>query len=125
MELFKIMKNNYKFRVGEEVRLNVDVKDAYGETYLSRNTNIKIEDVDPKKEGYEYGIPHGFYVGEQYLEKLPNAKWQILLLEMNSVENALDKFIKISSEVPQLKSRAKNLKNYFKKEKIDLTRKLK
>jgi hypothetical protein len=60
--------SSLKYRRGQLVKLNRDIKDSYGETYLSNGETVQIKKVIPEQKGYEYELPYGFCVGEESIK---------------------------------------------------------
>jgi hypothetical protein len=70
----KRKKGRRTFEVGEKVKVLKDIKDAYLETYIEAGTIVTIKKYRGDQKGYEYGLPYGFYVGADWLEKIKRNK---------------------------------------------------
>lgn len=59
-----------RFHVGQHVMVMHDVRDAYGEIYISKGEVVKVQNYDESRKGYEYELPHGFCLGEEDLRRV-------------------------------------------------------
>jgi hypothetical protein len=64
-------------KIGDKVRLLHDIKDAYMETYLSKNEIVKIKDIHLDYKGYEYELPYGFCIGRNEFIRITNQRKRI------------------------------------------------
>lgn len=115
---------NTDIKVGEKVKLSDDIRDRYGEIYLSKGEIVEISKIDEEKKGYEYELPYSFYVGRDRFEKLADANIQGIVLDIDCVLHTL---AYLSRSVPSTK-RFKQLKTKivsFKKTLINEQRKYK
>ena len=59
-----------RFHIGQHVFPMHDVKDSYGETYISKGEVVKVQNYHEDQKGYEYELPYGFCLGEKDLRRV-------------------------------------------------------
>ncbi len=60
----------FKIKVGDKVKLLMNVRDAYGEIYLGEGETVEIENIHTNQVGYEYEVPYGFCISRDDFEKV-------------------------------------------------------